>query len=306
FSAYAYVTICGELKRHFRDRTWAVRVPRRLQDLALQVRRATEDLTSTLSRQPTAAEIAGRLGVSADTVVDGQRTSACYTSRSLNLPTPGGGEFADLLGAPDTDLELVDDQVTVAHLLLNLPLRERRMLALRFYGDYTQSEIAAVMGVSQMHVSRLLSRALGWLREAMLNDHPPPWRGGGDGPDRAGVQVRLLRRGTVITVRVHGEIERDTAAQLHTGLHSALAQTASRVVVDLSGVPLLDAAGVAVLLNAVHTADAVPVHLTIAGARPYVARILAVSGLPHLMSREDRTSRRQPGGRDDPPSRTRR
>lgn len=178
--------------------------------------------------------------------------------------------------------------MTVAPLLWRLPARERRMLALRFYGNLTQREIAEEMGVSQMHVSRLLSRALGWLREAMLSDHTPEWRG----VEADEIRVRVDRHDTVITVRGRGEIERDTAGRLRDQLHGALAcATARRVVVDLSGVSLLDAAGIAVLQDAVHTSEAGGVELRIAGARPYVERVLTIAGTAHRMAREARDCR---------------
>jgi RNA polymerase sigma-B factor len=272
FTAYAVITITGELKRHFRDGTWSVHVPRKLQDLGLEVGHAATLLTSTLARTPTVTELADRLHVSEGAVLEAMESAAGYTSASLNAPVGDGdaAELGDLFGGADRELDLVDDRLTVAELLLRLPPRERRILALRFYGNRTQAEIAADLGISQMHVSRLLSRALGWLREAMLSDAPPPWDVGGS-PDGPGMRVAVTQSSGVLTVHVSGEVDRDTAGRLRTGLRHAVELAGpDRVVIDLSGVPLIDAAGMAVLTDA-----AVPVT----GARPYVARILAVAGL---------------------------
>jgi len=271
FTAYAVITITGEIKRHFRDRTWGVHVPRKMQDLGLELGHATAALTGSLARNPTVAELADRLQISREAVLEVMESAAGYSSSSLNVPVGSdGAEFGDLIGGADRDLDLVDDRVTVTGLLLRLPSRERRMLALRFYGNRTQAEIAAELGISQMHVSRLLSRALAWLREAMLQDTPPRWECGGD-PAGPGMRVSVSHSGGQMTVHVTGEVDRDTAGRLRVGLRHALRVAGpDRVVADLSGVPLIDAAGIAVLEEA-----GVPVT----GARPYVARILVLAGL---------------------------
>ncbi|MCY1139569.1 SigB/SigF/SigG family RNA polymerase sigma factor [Actinoplanes sp. Pm04-4] len=287
FTAYAVITISGEIKRHFRDKTWGVHVPRRVQDLSLEVGHATMVLTSMLSRTPTAAEIAERLGAPLPAVLEAQESAAGYSPSSLNAPVGGGDgavEFGDLLGGVDSDLELVDDKVTVADLLLRLPARERRMLAMRFYGNRTQAEIAAELNISQMHVSRLLSRALTWLREAMLSDTPPRWEGAESRYERHPMQVEAVREGSVVVARVRGEVDRDTAERMRIGLRHAIGLAGrDAVVVDLSGVPLLDAAGVAVLVDAASAAAVAEVPLTLAGAQPYVASILSVTGLSRLL-----------------------
>ncbi|WP_341715980.1 SigB/SigF/SigG family RNA polymerase sigma factor [Micromonospora sp. FIMYZ51] len=180
FTAYAAITIVGEIKRHFRDRTWGVHVPRRLRDLILEVGQATAALTSELSRAPTVAELSKRLETPEEEILAALESAAGYSPASLNAPVGGesSAEFGDLVGESDIALESVDDRVTVSGLLHRLPWRERRILAMRFYGNQTQAEIAARFGISQMHVSRLLSRALTWLRQAMLADTPPPWQNG--------------------------------------------------------------------------------------------------------------------------------
>jgi RNA polymerase sigma-B factor len=285
FTAYAVITISGEIKRHFRDKTWGVHVPRRVQDLSLEVGHASMVLTNTLSRTPTVAELAERLEVSETAVLEALESAAGYSPASLNAPAgeDGGGEFGDLLGGADADLELVDDRLTVADLLLRLPARERRMLAMRFYGNRTQAEIATELGISQMHVSRLLSRALSWLREAMLSDTPPRWDGGGAQADH-GMQISVFENDGGLVVRVRGEVDRDTAERLRTGLRHAQTKTATQLTIDLSGVPLMDAAGIAALTEAASAAAAAEVEMSLIGAQPYVARILAVSGLKHLLS----------------------
>ncbi|MEU4426753.1 SigB/SigF/SigG family RNA polymerase sigma factor [Actinoplanes sp. NPDC024001] len=288
FTAYAVITISGELKRHFRDRTWGVHVPRRVQDLSLEVGHASMVLTSVLARTPTVAELAERLGVSEAAVLEAVESAAGYSPASLNAPVSGEGEqeFGDLLGGVDDDLEAVTDKLTVAELLLRLPARERRMLAMRFYGNRTQAEIAAELGISQMHVSRLLSRALAWLREAMLSDVPPRWEAGEARGGHHGMQVTAEREAALLTVRVRGEVDRDTAERLRVGLrHAVSTPGVTAVVVELSAVPLVDAAGVGVLLDAVHAAGEAGIHLCVSGTQPYVARILAVSGLAGVLRR---------------------
>jgi RNA polymerase sigma-B factor len=287
FTAYAVITISGELKRHFRDRTWGVHVPRRVQDLSLEVGHASMLLTSTLARTPTVGELADRLGVPEAAVLEAVESAAGYSPASLNAPVAEDGalEFGDLLGDVDGDLESVTDKLTVTDLLLRMPARERRMLALRFYGNRTQAEIADELGISQMHVSRLLSRALTWLREAMLSDDPPDWENGTRG-GRPGMHVSVARDAAALRVRVRGEVDRDTAGRLRIGLRHAISgDGVSAVTVDLTAVPLVDAAGVAVLVEAVQSAAAAGVEFGVTGAQPYVARILAVSGLAGALRR---------------------
>jgi RNA polymerase sigma-B factor len=158
------------------------------------------------------------------------------------------------------------------------------MLAMRFYGNRTQAEIAAELGISQMHVSRLLSRALNWLREALLNDQLPRWEGADPGAEHLGLEVRVERAGAVATVVVRGEVDRDTTTRLRMALRRAIAEPGvTAVVVDLGGVPLLDAAGVAVLIDAASAAGLAGAKLTLVRARGCVAPVLAVSGLGPLV-----------------------
>jgi RNA polymerase sigma-B factor len=287
FTAYAVITISGEIKRHFRDRTWGVHVPRRVQDLSLEVGHAAMVLTTELSRKPTPAELAAHLKLPEASVLEALESSAGYSPASLNAPAgvDGTAEFGDLIGSIDSDLESVDDKITVAGLLLRLPARERQMLAMRFYGNRTQAEIAAELGISQMHVSRMLSRALGWLREAMLSDSLPRWEGATGLSDGHGMEIRIVRDGGVVTLLVRGEVDRDTAGRLRTSLRHAVS-VADRLVVDLSAVPLVDAAGVAVLVDAASAAAVADIGMSLVGAQPYVARILGVSGLQNLLAKK--------------------
>jgi len=170
FAGYAVPTIVGEIKRHFRDHTWDVRVPRRVQELRLSVAEAANTLTNTLHREPTIADIAEYLGVDENDVRDGIRGASAYNAISLQTPArpgDGGGEIGDLLGGDDPDIELTELRATLAPALATLGERERRILAYRFFDNMTQSQIADKVGVSQMHVSRLLSRALTALRNEL-------------------------------------------------------------------------------------------------------------------------------------------
>jgi len=171
FSTYATPTIVGEIKRHFRDKTWAVRVPRRLQELRLAMTRANADLAQTLGRSPTVAELAVHLGVGEDDVIEALEAGGAYSTVPLeteNDDDAPGPSLTDTLGEEDTSFETVENLASLRPLLAELPERERRILLLRFFEGKTQSQIAADLGISQMHVSRLLARTLDRLRTGML------------------------------------------------------------------------------------------------------------------------------------------
>lgn len=168
FAAFASRTVSGELKRHLRDRAWAVRVPRGLQEAVLEVGNAASRLSQTLGRPPTVSEIAEEVDRDPDEVIEAMQAGTAYRSGSLDAPR--GGEdgdptLLDRLGTTDDHLDLADRWQTLAPHFEELPERQRRILYLRFYEDMTQSQIAEVVGISQMHVSRLLSRALSTLRD---------------------------------------------------------------------------------------------------------------------------------------------
>jgi RNA polymerase sigma-B factor len=173
FSTYATPTIVGEIKRHFRDKGWAIRVPRRLQELKLSLTKATSELSQRLGRSPTVAELAGHLGMTDEEVLEGLESANAYSAVSLDAPDGGDDDspaVADTLGAEDESLEGVEYRESLKPLLDQLPPREKRILLLRFFGNMTQSQIAADLGISQMHVSRLLARTLTQLRAGLLAD----------------------------------------------------------------------------------------------------------------------------------------
>lgn len=168
FTTYATATIVGELKRHFRDKGWTLRVPRRLQEAALRVSGAVGELYQDLGRSPTVHQIAERTGLSEEEVLEGMEAVHAYSPASLDAPEgEDGTTAADRLGTEDDSLRLMDAWATVGPALRQLPGRERRILYLRFLRGLTQSQIAEVLGISQMHVSRLLGRTLRSLREAV-------------------------------------------------------------------------------------------------------------------------------------------
>ena len=171
FSTYATPTVVGEIKRHFRDKGWTVRVPRRLQELRASLSLATAQLTQDLGRSPTVGELATHLGVGEEEVLEGLESANAYAAVSLEATDDADGQSVlDTLGAMDEALEGVEYRESLKPLLDSLPERERRILVLRFFGNMTQSQIAAELGISQMHVSRLLARTLSQLRERLLEE----------------------------------------------------------------------------------------------------------------------------------------
>ncbi|MFI8960901.1 RNA polymerase sigma factor SigF [Streptomyces sp. NPDC053493] len=170
FSTYATPTVVGEIKRHFRDKGWAVRVPRRLQELRLSLTTATAELSQQHGRSPTVHELAERLGISEEEVLEGLESANAYSTLSLDVPDTDDESpaVADTLGAEDEALEGVEYRESLKPLLEDLPPREKRILLLRFFGNMTQSQIAQEVGISQMHVSRLLARTLAQLRDKLL------------------------------------------------------------------------------------------------------------------------------------------
>lgn len=172
FSTYATPTIVGEIKRHFRDKGWAIRVPRRLQELKLTLTKVTAELSQSLGRSPTVAELAGHLGLHEEDVLEGLESANAYSAVSLDAADGGDDApaVADTLGMVDDALEGVEYRESLKPLLELLPAREKKILVLRFFGNLTQSQIAAELGISQMHVSRLLGRTLAQLREGLLGE----------------------------------------------------------------------------------------------------------------------------------------
>jgi RNA polymerase sigma-B factor len=165
-TTYAVPTIVGEIRRHFRDKAWAVHVPRRLKELNVRLSRLLDQLTNDLGRSPTIAELADAAGVEEEDVIDALESSQAYTARPLSTPVDGegDGDLLDTLGTHERGYDDVDDGSLIAAGLAGLDDRERRIVELRFFDGLTQSQIAAEIGISQMHVSRLLRRALETMR----------------------------------------------------------------------------------------------------------------------------------------------
>ncbi|MFC5799887.1 SigB/SigF/SigG family RNA polymerase sigma factor [Streptomyces formicae] len=172
FTSFALPTVVGEIKRFFRDTSWAVRVPRRLQELRLDLAKAFDTLEQDLGRAPTTAELADRLDVTEPEVLEGQRAANGYVARSIEPleDDEPPGQLARRLGAEDPALDVVECLQCLKPVIAALPERERTILSLRFGDELTQSEIGERLGISQMHVSRLLARILEQLRDALLTD----------------------------------------------------------------------------------------------------------------------------------------
>ena len=166
FSSYAVPTIVGEIRRHFRDKAGAMHVPRRLKELSGRLSRMLDELTTELGRSPTVAELAEATGVEEEDVIDALDSAHAYSTRSLQAPFDDEGEdnLFDKLGVEEQGYADVEDGSIVSAGLEALDGRERRIVELRFFDEMTQSQIAAELGISQMHVSRLLRRALGTMR----------------------------------------------------------------------------------------------------------------------------------------------
>ncbi|MEU6935121.1 RNA polymerase sigma factor SigF [Streptomyces rubiginosohelvolus] len=177
FTSFAIPYIVGEIKRFFRDSTWAVHVPRRLQELRVTLAKAKEDLAGRLDRDPSVVELAAHLELTEEEVIEGLIASNGYTAGSLDLPV--GTEqhsaetvtYGDIKGDVDPAMELVEDLHALAPLLAELDDRDREIVAMRFGQEMTQAQIGEHLGLSQMHVSRLLNRLLTQLRKNMLTEH---------------------------------------------------------------------------------------------------------------------------------------
>jgi RNA polymerase sigma-B factor len=170
FSTYATPTIIGEIKRYFRDKGWAIRVPRRLQELRMQIGTTTAELTQSLGRSPTPRELAESIGCSVEEIVEGIESSNAYSTLSLDASDDnedGAATMLDAIGIDDQNLEHVEIRESLKPLLDQLAPREKKILLLRFFKNMTQSQIAEEIGVSQMHVSRLLNRTLDQLRASL-------------------------------------------------------------------------------------------------------------------------------------------
>ena len=170
FSTYATPTVIGEIKRHFRDKGWAIRVPRRLQELRMQIGSATGDLTQKLGRSPTPRELAEVIGCTVEEIMEGIESSHAYATLSLDASDDhdeGPPAMLASLGVVDANIEHVEVRESIKPLLEGLGEREKRILLLRFFKNMTQSQIAERVGISQMHVSRLLAKTLVQLRDGL-------------------------------------------------------------------------------------------------------------------------------------------
>ena len=170
FSTYATPTVIGEIKRHFRDKGWAIRVPRRLQELRMQINSANAELTQSLGRSPRASELAERIGCTVEDIVEGLESSNAYSTLSLDAGAESDDSppsMLDSMGIDDAGLEHVEMRESIRPMLDQLPPREKQILLLRFFKNMTQSQIATEVGVSQMHVSRLLTKTLDTMRAAL-------------------------------------------------------------------------------------------------------------------------------------------
>ena len=171
FVSFAVPTIMGEVRRHFRDNSWSVKVPRRLKELHLRLGSATADLSQRLGRAPTASELAAELEMDRNEVIEGLVAGSSYNTLSIDSGGSGNNEdapaIADTLGDVDTSLDQIENREALRPLLEGLPERERTVLVLRFFESMTQTQIAERVGISQMHVSRLLAKSLARLRDQM-------------------------------------------------------------------------------------------------------------------------------------------
>jgi RNA polymerase sigma-B factor len=171
FTTYATGTVIGELKRHFRDKGWAVRAPRRIQELYLELGHTIDALSQELGRPPTVAELADSIGVSQDAILEAIEAGQGYRSSSIDAPGQRDETLADRLGSDDAGVAVVDERSVLAPALASLPERQQEVVRLRFIEGLTQSEIASRVGISQMHVSRLLAQSLARIRENLAEEH---------------------------------------------------------------------------------------------------------------------------------------
>jgi RNA polymerase sigma-B factor len=172
FTTFASKTILGELKRHFRDKGWAIRAPRRLQELYLQLNHSVASLSQELGRSPTIAELAADTGASEEQVLEALEAGHSYRSTSLDSSGPDDEGLGSRLGVEADDMDTVEWRATLEPHVQNLPEREQTILRLRFIAGLTQAEIASQMSISQMHVSRLLARSLTTLRQRCGEERP--------------------------------------------------------------------------------------------------------------------------------------
>lgn len=284
FTGYVIPCLIGAFKRHFRDNGWDLRVPRPLQERQREIEHTAAELTQRLRRSPTPDELAATLGMTTDDVIMGLAARQAYDAVSLNEPVgdeAGGGERQDALGGPDVALEEAADRISLGPLLQRLPERERIIVTRRFFGNLSQSEIAAELGISQMQVSRILTQVLGWLRGVLRDDEIAIYPGATvDQP----LSVRVAVTGTTLVAAVHGAVDAGGTQYLRTRLVKAVVGHRPRqVVVDLHEVPAMTTAGAAVLVAARSACGHVGAGLRLARVSPPVARVLERTGVSALV-----------------------
>jgi RNA polymerase sigma-B factor len=213
--AYAAPCVSGEIKRHFRDQRWQVRVRRRAQEHRLELRQASEELAQEVGREPSDDELAARLGITAEELMEARQADAAFSCHSLNVLLSDGEESAelgDLLGNEDARIEHVINMQALSAHWPELPERQQRILVMRFYGDLSQAEISTRLGISQMHVSRLLARSLGHLRSRLLGP------ASGYGEPAAATPLAGRRRSASTAARRRRRESATTASSLSRGV----------------------------------------------------------------------------------------
>jgi RNA polymerase sigma-B factor len=240
---------------------------------------------------PTRDELSARLSVAPADLDQALRAAEAWDALSLDAPASGprdsideSAQLAELLGTPDTQLDSVEDRLTMRELIGKLPAREQKILALKFYGNVSQAGIAKATGVSQMHVSRLLSRALCWLREAMLSDITPPWPGLDGEQDAVDLVVGVRHDNGTVTVSIRGEIDRDTSNSLRRQLEFYCRRAHTGVRVDLRQAPFIDNAGLSGIAACYRVAHGRHIEFGLTHANPTVVRGMQIAGLAHLVN----------------------
>ena len=305
FSTFATPTIVGELKRHFRDKGWALRVPRRLQELHLELASTIGSLTQELGRSPTIAEIAARANVSEEAVLEATDVAQVYRISSLEVPATEDGETFDsrsgALSDIDGNLELVEERVEIARLLQALSPREQTIVHMRFFEGSTQSEIAGRLGISQMHVSRLLARSIEQLRQEARTQAVTGRRSAGrtvrgssnrSSSDRRNrKRVKVTREQTmdfdvdvdkqdgVAIVAVSGELDISTSPWLRDRLVELAGSDAKRIVVDLEAVEFLDSTGLGVLVGGLKRMRSNGGDLVLVCTKPRILKVFEITAL---------------------------
>ncbi len=303
FSTFATPTIIGELKRHFRDKGWALRVPRRLQELHLELAATVGTLTQELGRSPTIAEIATAAGISEDDVLEATDVAQVYRVSSLGLPPTEEGETNDAASAAlsevDSNLELVEERIEISRLLRVLPQRERSIVHMRFFEGRTQSEIATRLGISQMHVSRLLARSIDALRQEAKDrtastsrpdreSQSRPRSGGGKATKGSRVEsvmdfdVNVEEQGDVAIVAVRGELDISTSPVLRDRLVELGSSRTTKLVVDLEAVEFLDSTGLGVLVGGLKRMRSKDGDLVLVCTKPRILKVFEITALTRV------------------------